>query len=154
MATTERSEGNEMDAFAIFDMDNDGVISAGELKTMMSRIGNALSDAEVRDIMTETGEIGPGITYSQFQRLMCTKIGKRADVALEPEAVCRHAFQLFDTDGDGMISQAEMRVALSGFGITLTEKEVERVIAEATLTSTGDRRKVSYEIFKKVMMQG
>ena len=145
--------GTFMDAFAIFDMNNDGVISADELKTMMSRIGNAVSDAEVRDIMTETGETGPGITYSQFQRLMCTKIGKRAAPDIEPEQVCRHAFQLFDTDGDGWISQAEMRVALSGFGITLTEKEVERVIAEATFTSTGDRGKVSYEIFKKVMMQ-
>jgi len=45
------------DAFAIFDQDNDGVISAKELKQMMERLGNPIDDREVRDIITEAGSL-------------------------------------------------------------------------------------------------
>ncbi len=64
----------------------------------------------------------------------------RADA--DPEELVRHAWTLFDRDRDGFISQKEMRAALSSFsGISLTEKEVERVIAEAMITSSGDQKK-------------
>ena len=64
----------------------------------------------------------------------------RADA--DPEELVRHAWTLFDRDRDGFISQKEMRAALSSFsGISLTEKEVERVIAEAMITFSGDQKK-------------
>ena len=44
-----------------------------------------------------------------------------------------------------------MSQALAIFGITLTERETDLLIAEATFTS-GTQKQVSYEVFKKVML--
>jgi len=65
----------------------------------------------------------------------------------------KSAFAIFDKDGDGFISPKEMIAALTNFGITLTERETTLLIAEATLTS-GGQKNVSYEVFKKVMLSG
>eukprot|EP00965_Chrysotila_dentata_P252939 6210967-Pleurochrysis_carterae.AAC.2 len=45
----------------------------------------------------------------------------------------------------GFISPKEMIAALTNFGITLTERETTLLIAEATLTS-GGQKNVSYEV--------
>ena len=145
---------NNRDAFAMFDRDSDGVISADELEVMMAYLGNKVTPAEVGDIIAEAGSRkANSITVAQFNKLM--------DIQKNPamrdrigssniEDDIRLAFRLFDRDGDGIISTKEMKKALKHFGIALTERETELVIAEATITS-GDRT-VDYEIFKKVML--
>eukprot|EP00316_Scyphosphaera_apsteinii_P025171 CAMPEP_0119321836 /NCGR_PEP_ID=MMETSP1333-20130426/56576_1 /TAXON_ID=418940 /ORGANISM="Scyphosphaera apsteinii, Strain RCC1455" /LENGTH=148 /DNA_ID=CAMNT_0007328909 /DNA_START=20 /DNA_END=466 /DNA_ORIENTATION=+ len=136
------------DAFAVFDIDNDGVISASELKTMMTRLGNSLTDAEVRDIISEAGSSATNsITAVQFNKLMSA--GARTGLEIDSEIEMKQAFSLFDRDGDGIISPKEMTKALSMFGITLSDRETELLIAEATLTSSDKR--ISFDVFKKVM---
>ena len=66
----------------------------------------------------------------------------------DPEEEMQHAFKLFDRDRDGVITPKEMAAALAGFGVTLTEREVDQLIGEATLSTS---RSVSYDIFKRVM---
>jgi len=64
-------EGALREAFNIFDQDNDGVISAAELKKMMAKLGNSLTDAEVKDIISEAGSSSTNsITLAQFNKLM------------------------------------------------------------------------------------
>lgn len=145
---------NNRDAFAMFDRDSDGVISADELEVMMAYLGNKVTPAEVGDIIAEAGSRkANSITVAQFNKLM--------DIHKNPamrerigssniEDDIRLAFRLFDRDGDGIISVKEMKKALKHFGISLTERETELVIAEATMTS--GEGEVDYEIFKKVMM--
>eukprot|EP00967_Tisochrysis_lutea_P001283 scaffold1702_cov27-Tisochrysis_lutea.AAC.2 len=47
----------DRDAFEIFDQDQDGVVSAKELKTMMQRLNFPVDDREVRDIIIEAGSL-------------------------------------------------------------------------------------------------
>ena len=47
-----------------------------------------------------------------------------------------------------MITPKEMTEALAGFGIKLTDREVDQLLGEATLSHS---RSVSYDIFKRVM---
>mmetsp|Transcript_36204 Transcript_36204/g.79590 ORF Transcript_36204/g.79590 Transcript_36204/m.79590 type:complete len:157 (+) Transcript_36204:166-636(+) len=146
-------EGALREAFNIFDQDNDGVISAAELKKMMAKLGNSLTDAEVKDIISEAGSSSTNsITLAQFNKLM-TLGHKEGGVVPDVEDEMKSAFAIFDKDGDGFISPKEMIAALTNFGITLTERETTLLIAEATLTS-GGQKNVSYEVFKKVMLSG
>jgi len=139
------------EAFKIFDQDNDGVISARELKDMMTKLGNQLTDAEVRDIISEAGSSATNsITSAQFNKLMSSGVKDAEEPKETSDKEMRHAFALFDKDRDGYISPKEMAQALSNFGIALTDRETDLLIAEATLLSGGDRR-VSYDVFKKVM---
>ena len=49
-----------LDAFQVFDADGNGFISASELRTMMSTIGEPLSDQEVDDMMIVADVNGDG----------------------------------------------------------------------------------------------
>ena len=107
------------------DQDNDGLVSASELKMMMKRLGNELTDQEVRDIMKEAGAAS-SINYSQFCKLLGSGI-KRSEGREDPEEDMKMAFSLFDTDRDGVITAKEMTAALAVFGVQLTDREVDQV---------------------------
>ena len=48
------------DAFAMFDRNNDGFVNADEIKFVMTRLGHALSDADVDDILRDADTNGDG----------------------------------------------------------------------------------------------
>ena len=83
------------------DQDQDGVVSKEELGAMMKKLGNEVTDVEIKDIITESGSSkASGITYAEFQKLMGMGI-KNLREPEDPEDELRHAFRLFDQDGDG-----------------------------------------------------
>ena len=47
------------------------------------------------------------------------------------------AFKVFDRDGDGLISEEELRLTMTNLGEPLTEAEVRSMIAEADLDGDG-----------------
>ena len=91
---------------------------------MMQKLGNTLTDQEVRDIMKEAGST-KSISYSQFCRLMGVGVKQQRDY--DPEDEIRDAFRLFDVDGDGQVSPKDMVRGLAHFGVTLTDREVDQV---------------------------
>ena len=93
---------------------------------MMKKMGNPLSDEEVRDIMKESGS-SSSISYPSFCKLL--GIGIKQSRETDPEEEMQDAFRLFDRDRDGVISAQEMKNALIMFGITLTDREVDQVRA-------------------------
>ncbi len=134
------------EAFQIFDQDNDGFVSKKEMQRMMTYLGNPLTDQEVNDILKEAGSERGSLDYSEFCKLL--GIGVKQSREADPEETMRHAFNLFDRDRDGAITPKEMTKALAGFGVQLTEREVDQLIGEATLSQS---RSVTYETFKRVM---
>ena len=139
-------EQNFREAFQLFDQDQDGVVSPKELKKMMQMLGNELTEQEVKDVLKESGSGSAGISYSQFCKLMGVGIKQSRD--FDPEEEMRDAFRLFDHDKDGKLSPKDMTKSLAHFGVQLTDREVDQLIGEATLSN---ERNVSYEVFKRVM---
>ena len=61
-------------AFRVFDQDSDGLISKEELKLMMNKLGEPLTDREVRSMIEEADLDGDGrINFHEFQRLMANQ---------------------------------------------------------------------------------
>jgi Ca2+-binding EF-hand superfamily protein len=59
------------DAFAVFDTDGSGAIDRKELKRLMKKLGQALSEAEIDAMMNEVDENGDGeISFEEFKALM------------------------------------------------------------------------------------
>eukprot|EP00324_Dicrateria_rotunda_P000404 CAMPEP_0206162400 /NCGR_PEP_ID=MMETSP1474-20131121/9732_1 /ASSEMBLY_ACC=CAM_ASM_001110 /TAXON_ID=97495 /ORGANISM="Imantonia sp., Strain RCC918" /LENGTH=214 /DNA_ID=CAMNT_0053564661 /DNA_START=28 /DNA_END=673 /DNA_ORIENTATION=+ len=133
------------EAFTMFDQDQDNLVSQAELQKAASLFGTQLTDEEVRDIMKETSSGGGSLTFNDFSKLMGA--GLKHQKKNDPEEDLKHAFSLFDLDRDGYISPQEMQQALARFGAPLTEREVDQLIGEATLSS---ERRVSFEVFKTV----
>ncbi len=71
----------------------------------------------------------------------------RKDTDSEDEIL--EAFKLFDKDGNGFISAAELRHVMTNLGEVITDEEVDELIREADIDGDGQ---INYEEFAKVMM--
>ena len=55
----------------------------------------------------------------------------------DSEDEIREAFQVFDKDGNGFISAAELRHVMTNLGEKLTDEEVDEMIREADIDGDG-----------------
>mmetsp|Transcript_57555 Transcript_57555/g.136901 ORF Transcript_57555/g.136901 Transcript_57555/m.136901 type:complete len:166 (-) Transcript_57555:219-716(-) len=68
------SEDELIEAFKVFDRDNDGYINAEELRFSMVGLGEKLSDQEVDDMIQEADHDGDqAINYDEFVNMMKAK---------------------------------------------------------------------------------
>ena len=66
------------EAFRVFDMDGNGLISASELRHVMTNLGERLTDKQVDDMIKEADIDGDGhINYNEFVAMMMAKPAKR-----------------------------------------------------------------------------
>merc|ERR1719409_2110547 len=95
------------EAFLLFDKDGDGTITTKELGTVMRSLGQTPTEAELHDMINEVDNDGSGtIDFAEFLSLMSKKM---KDADSEEELI--EAFKVFDRDGNGFISAAELRHA-------------------------------------------
>ncbi|KAJ7331637.1 Calmodulin-3 [Desmophyllum pertusum] len=66
----------------------------------------------------------------------------------DTEEEIREAFRVFDKDGNGFISAAELRHVMTNLGEKLTDEEVDEMIREADIDGDGQ---VNYDEFVKMM---
>jgi calmodulin len=68
------SEDELKEAFKVFDKDQDGLISAAELRHVMTSLGEKLTDEEVDEMIKEADVDGDGqVNYEDFARMMLAK---------------------------------------------------------------------------------
>merc|ERR1712113_737461 len=98
--------------FAELDADNDGILSFQELQMGLKRAD--VDDLPARDLRglardMDTDDSG-GVDYTEF-------LAATIDMQfLTEEKLCRAAFDAFDSDCDGFITQLDLRRMLSGYG--------------------------------------
>lgn len=114
------------EAFTLFDKDNNGTISKQELSTVMRSLGLSPSEQEVTDLMNEIDVNGnKSIEFSEFLTLMSRQL-KQNDSEME----LLEAFKVFDKNGDGYISSAELKHVLTSIGEKLSDAEVDEMLKE------------------------
>ncbi|OPJ76413.1 calmodulin, striated muscle [Patagioenas fasciata monilis] len=134
------------EAFSLFDRDGDGRITTKELGTVMRSLGQNPTEAELQDMAVEVDTDGSGtIDFPEFLLLMARKM---RDTDSEEEM--REAFRVFDKDGNGYISAAELRHIMTNLGEKLTDEEVDEMIREADFNDDGQ---VNYEEFVRMMTE-
>jgi calmodulin len=82
--------------------------------------------------------LGNGIIdFYEFLAMMAKKMKD-----IDGEEEIREAFRVFDKDGNGFISSAELRHVMTNLGEKLTDAEVDEMIHEADIDGDGS---VNYE---------
>merc|ERR1712010_185819 len=141
---TEEQMGEFKEAFSLFDKDGDGTITTKELGTVMRSLGQNPTEAELQDMINEVDADGSDtIDFPEFLNLMARKM---KDTDSEEEI--KEAFKVFDKDGNGFISAAELRHVMTNLGEKLTDEEVDEMIREADVDGDGQ---INYEEFVTMM---
>lgn len=146
--------------FDVFDRNHDGIITLEELGRALRQLGLEADHGELE--ATVSAYVKPGVgglEYEDFEELHRTLgdalfgWGEEEEVGLEQEEEdLSEAFKVFDEDGDGFISAAELQAVLGklGFPEGREIEEVQRMICSVDLNRDG---RVDFIEFKH-MMQG
>jgi calmodulin len=141
---TEEQIAEFKEAFSLFDKDGEGTITTKEVGSVMRSLGQNPTEAEVQDVINEVDADGTGtIELPEFLSWMAHKM---KDTDAEEELI--EAFKLFDRDGNGFISAAELRHVMTNLGDNLTDEEIDEMIREADVDGDGQ---ISFDEFVKMM---
>ncbi|XP_064475189.1 calmodulin-beta-like [Ornithodoros turicata] len=130
------------DAFTLFDKDGSGSILSSDLGTVMRSLGYNPTEADIKDILGSE-EIRDRIDFPEFLTIMAKNVR-----ALDTEEEIREAFKVFDRNGDGFISTAELRHVMTTLGEKLSTEEVDEMIREADKDGDGQ---INYDEFVSMM---
>jgi calmodulin len=141
---TEEQKAEFKEAFSVFDNDGDGTITIEELGTVLRMLGQTPTEAELQDMINEVDADGNGvIDFPEFCQLMARKMKDK-----DPEEELIEACRVFDRDGSGAISAAEIRDVMTNLGKKLTDEEIDEMIRAADIDGDGQ---IDYEEFVKMM---
>ncbi|CAF3336768.1 unnamed protein product [Rotaria socialis] len=130
MANTSDEMRQYREAFSLFDKDHDDIIAPQELGIVLRSCGLSPSEADLQKIQQQ---VGRKIDFDTFVRVAQTfKANNR-----ETEDDIREAFRVFDKDGTGYVSVAELKHAMISLGERLSEEEVDELIREADIDADG-----------------
>merc|ERR1712013_632186 len=95
------SEAELREAFKLFDIDGDGVITIEELSSLVSKVGGDMSNADATALIKAADkDCNMGIDFSEFAKLWEALHG-------EAEAEIRAGFAKLDVDKSGFITKDE-----------------------------------------------
>jgi len=134
------------EAFALFDVDQNGEISMEELAEIMSRHHIHPTREELADMINRVDKNKNGsIDLEEFLEMMLSQTNN--DLQAENLDV-GDIFKVFDRNGDGLISGEELKLTMCSLGENLTEDEVGLMLNEADIDGDG---KIDFQEFSRLL---
>ncbi|KAH7405439.1 hypothetical protein KP509_15G070300 [Ceratopteris richardii] len=130
------------EAFNFFDTDNNGKISASELRMVLERTREDASDEAVERIMQELDKDGDGeLSFEEFMLSDPFPKGFHQNLM--------EAFSKFDMNQDGLISSQELQMVMQNLGLNVSLDDCRQMIWH--VDNDGDGH-VNFEEFQLMMM--
>ena len=124
------------EAFNMFDLNKDGLLSAEEIFKMLKNYGYPMPKDEIRRLIAKIDSDGDEqINFEEFITLMRSQtifIDETDD-----DAILR-AFKSFDKDHDGKIPNSEFRFLLNNLGNIFSKEETEELFKISNLNDEGE----------------
>lgn len=139
--------------FKLIDTNGDGKLSSSELKQVILSLGHKKEEAakEAEGIVREVDCDGDGfIDLDEFMVVMGSEEDQENGISREGVIVA--AFEVFDSDGDGLISAEELKSVLARLGCgKCSSRECRKMIKGVDRDGDGF---VNFEEFKVMMNAG
>ncbi|GKV25126.1 hypothetical protein SLE2022_364920 [Rubroshorea leprosula] len=134
--------------FARFDLDSDGGLTILELAALLRSLGLKPCGDDLHVLLANMDINGNG--FVEFDELVnaMTDLPELKQEILRNQEHLAEAFSLFDRDGNGYITAAELAGAMAKMGQPLTYKELTEMIREADCDGDG---MINFDEFASVM---
>lgn len=136
--------------FDQYDKNKDGRISCDELREVLSMLGDVSPEAAKREAeaaMAEIDKDGDGyIDLDEFTDLILSSQGGIHEENDGDEL--KDAFNLYDLDGNGVISASELHSVMKKLGHKCTLSDCRKMISSVDKDGDGN---VNFEEFKRMM---
>ncbi|PKA53045.1 putative calcium-binding protein CML17 [Apostasia shenzhenica] len=122
--------------FRSFDRNNDGSLTQLELGSLLRALGLTPSVDQLEALIQKTDTNSNGLVeFSEFVALVAPDLVQARSPYSEEQL--RQLFQIFDRDGNGFITAAELAHSMAKLGHALTAKELTGMIKEADTDGDG-----------------
>lgn len=133
-------------AFTLLDTNQDGMVNAAELKSMMEMLGISVTDAHVQELIQQASRSGDGlISEDEFLHFMNRQSPDSDDIMEDLLA----AFRVFDKDNNGYITRDELKRAMEMIGESVTEACLDEMLRIADVDKDG---RINYEEFARMLL--
>lgn len=133
------------ETFDLFDHDADGAISVKDLQELLKSFKSFITDEEAQEMINRTSKNKDGmLRFPEFMKMMA-----KGEKKSEAEEELVSAFKVFDKNGDGFISPAELKETITSIGEKLSDDEIKTMFSQADIDGDG---LIDYEEFVKMMM--
>ncbi|XP_063690212.1 neo-calmodulin-like [Bolinopsis microptera] len=132
------------ECFDTFDDDQNGTISQKEFQYALTKLNIFIGSDEVRDLFFEYDTNNDNILdFDEFIKLV-----SKLDPTVSQEIEINQAFKLFDLNQDGYITRHEVKEALTRFGITASEDEIDLLF---TMTDDDKDGMINHAEFRNML---
>ena len=128
------------EAFALFDQNDDGILTKDELITLLRSLGKYVTENDVDNLIRNVNTID----ISNFM-IILNKIAPK-----DTQQNLQEAFEIFDSENNGYINVPEFRHILTNLGEKLTNDEIDNIIIQLDINNEG---KIYKEIFLTTLLQ-
>ena len=131
--------------FDMFDKDKDGLISINKLGDIMRILGAAPSKIELDNLIYNLESNNNNlISFDNFLILLKNKLENQ-----DSEEDIINEFRKLDKNGNGKITESDLRNLMSKYENPLSNEEIEEIIQEANVDSNGE---IDYVNFTKILL--
>merc|ERR1712167_413955 len=132
---TEEQRGELREAFDLFDTDGSGAVDFTELMTAMKALGFEPKKEEIAKIVKEMDKDGDAtVDFEEFCIMMAEKMNQK-----DGKEELLKGFKLFDDDSTGKISFKNFKRVAKELGETLSDPELQEILAEADTDGDGEK---------------
>ncbi|KAI9221842.1 hypothetical protein BC828DRAFT_346723 [Blastocladiella britannica] len=137
MAFTEEQLQDHKEIFSLFDRRGTGVVEADQVGDLLRAIGANPTEAQVAEIVGTLPADKKQISFEQFLEIL-----GRPNTFKPPGSTDDfiQGFAVFDKDGTGFISMAELRYVLTSLGEKLSDSDVDELLRYVEVAKDGTVR--------------
>jgi len=118
------------ETFDYIDSNKDGFLSADELKKFLKTMGKYKhQDKELKKVLKRTAKDGL-MDFDTFVNITSLKVQDPAEESL-------NTFKMFDKDGNGFITEQELKQSMHEMGVPLSDEDVKQMIKDKDVNGDG-----------------